>query len=389
MMKEQLIPLLAAALGVSPKGFERLNVFDSLPLAQSHGVSNLLYYALPYLPKEQQPEAAERQVLKEHAYAAAVREAVQQRELEALLARFEEEKIIVLPLKGSVIKYLYPKPAMRYMSDIDLLFDPAQAAQVRTIMEELGYVTDKYERGETDFYTSPTRMNYELHRSLRGEGFNESSRRFLDKLLSYAKPQHGREYVRALPNEEHYAYLLCHFVKHLINGGIGVRQVMDIYLCRRQWSFDEKRRDDLLRKLELTDFAATIEQLAYCWFGGCEGSAVTDELGAYILGSGAFGKDEQRIADRILKEQKKTSRVAYVIRRLFPSFHTMKNSFPKLKKAPILLPFYWFFRIFRGMLCRKEKLSDEMHTVLGTTKETVSERAAFYRRCGLKIYEER
>ena len=387
MEKNQLISLLAMALGNAVPTAVRLNVLESLPAAQAHGVANMLYYALPQLSSEKQPKEAERRLLKELAYAAAARESLQQRELDAILARFEAEHISVLPLKGCVIKQLYPKPEMRYMSDTDLLFDPAQAASVRAALEELGYTTDRFAQGYTDLYSSPTQMNYELHRSLQNEGFNENSCRFLDGLLSCARPKAGCTYVLELPKEEHYAYLLCHFVKHLLNGGIGVRQVMDIYVCRHGWAFDEERLAALLRELELTDFASTLERLADHWFSSGAGDAVTDELGAYILGSGTFGTDERRVADRMLKEQKKPNRARYVLRRVFPPFELMSFYFPRLKKRPFLLPFYWLLRIFRGIFCRKRKLSNEMDTVLRTTNETLKERAAFYRRCGLKVYE--
>lgn len=388
-MEERLILLLAAALGKTVRSADEVKVLGCLPLAQKHGVANMLYYALPCLPAEQQPAEVERRILKELAYAAAVREAVQERELDALLERFEAERIPVLPLKGCILKKLYPKPEMRYMSDVDLLFDAKQALRVREVMQALGYETAKFEQGDTDFYISPTRLNYELHRSLRDEGFHESSRRFLETLLSSAKPREGKTYILELPREEHYAYLLCHFVKHLINGGIGVRQVMDIYICKHGWSFDEKKLGTLLEQLELTEFASTLERLAECWFGEDEGDAVTDELGAYILGSGTFGTDEQRVADRMLKDQEKTNRAAYVLRRVFLPYKTMRAYFPSLKKVPFLLPFYWIFRILRGIFCRNKKLSEEINTVIRTTDETVSERAAFYCRCGLKIYEKR
>ena len=107
-MDEPLILLLGAALGRTPQNVELSNALEILPLAQAHGVANMLYYALPQLSSEKQPKEAERRLLKELAYAAAAREALQQRELDAILARFEAEHISVLPLKGCVIKQLYP-----------------------------------------------------------------------------------------------------------------------------------------------------------------------------------------------------------------------------------------------------------------------------------------
>lgn len=383
-VEEQLISLLALALG-RPSGPEgNLNFSELLQLAQKHSVANMLYYALPHLPAAQQPTPAERKLCKELAYAAATREAVQQRETDALIAHFAQERIAVLPLKGYVIKRLYPKPEMRSMSDTDLLFDPSQAARIKAVMDELGYTTRQYDEGDTDVYLSPAGMSYEFHRSLTDEGYSEGSRQFLGGLLSCARPVEENSALLALPHEEHYAYLLCHFVKHLTGRGIGVRQVMDIYLCRRRWTFDEKRLHALLERIGLAAFAETVEQLAVCWFGGGTGDAVTDELGAYILGSGTFGTLDQRTVNRMAQERQRANRVSFALRRIFPPYSFMAKSMPSLKKVPFLLLFYWIARILRSIFCRRQRLSGEMNTVLRTSDETVNERAAFFRRCGLE-----
>ncbi len=387
MENEQLIPLLAAALGTAPECTENIRVAACLPLAQAHSVANMLFYALPRLSQAQQPAPAERQVLKRLAFAAASREAIQQKELDALLTRFEEKRITVLPLKGSVLKQLYPKPELRYLSDIDLLFDAAQAQVVKATLEHLGYSCERFGQGDADIYLSPNRMKYELHRTVRNEGFSESCRCFLETLLSRAKPQEGRAFVSELPYEVHYAYLLCHFAKHLLYGGIGVRQVMDIYLCRKQWHFDEEALSILLQQLDLSAFAETLERLAGAWFGGGSGNAVTRELGVYVLGSGSFGTEEQRVIDCMLRRQKKTNRLCYALRRIFPPYNTMCFYFPILKKVAFLLPFYWIFRIFRGVFCKRQKLSAEVGAVLDATDGKLRERAAFYRRCGLRGFE--
>ena len=49
------------------------------------------------------------------------RESMQQLELENVMAHFEKEGIDYVPLKGWIIKNLYPKPDMRSMCDVDIL----------------------------------------------------------------------------------------------------------------------------------------------------------------------------------------------------------------------------------------------------------------------------
>ncbi len=58
---------------------------------------------------------------------------------EMLFERFEQEKIWYLPLKGTVIKDLYPSIGLRQMADFDILFDRKYQEKVRDIFLELGF----------------------------------------------------------------------------------------------------------------------------------------------------------------------------------------------------------------------------------------------------------
>ena len=60
----------------------------------------------------------------------------------AILEELEKAGIWYMPLKGSVLKSLYPKIGMRQMSDNDILCDPARMQDVRTVMENLGFSVD-------------------------------------------------------------------------------------------------------------------------------------------------------------------------------------------------------------------------------------------------------
>lgn len=388
-MSNYLIFVLSSALGKSWNSSAQIDFSACLSLAMAHGVAPMLYYALPALPEGLLPDENFRSVLKKIAYSAATRNAIQDREMAEILDLFRANKLKLLPLKGYVIKKLYPKPDMRQMSDTDLLIDGSQAGQVKACLEGLGFTNNRFDQGDTDIYTSPSGLRYEVHRSLEGEGFNEPSREFLIELLRFAVPSQKDEPILSLPAEEHYVYVLCHFVKHLLSGGIGVRQVMDIFLCRKKWVMDGEKLSGLLKRLELTDFAATVERLANSWFDEAEGNSVTEELGRYILGSGVFGKEQQRITDRMLKEEKSKGKIVYLFSRLFPGYKSMCFYYPVLKKFPFLLPVFWIWRMIYALLFRRKKLLREVGTVNETDSSALRERAAFYRRCGLKVFSDR
>ena len=387
-MNNDMIALLSSALGDSWEGSREPDFAACIPLTQAHGLSGMLYYALPQIPLELHPDKEIRDFLKKAAYISAARDAIQDRELRELGEAFFRESLAVLPLKGYEIKKLYPKPEMRHMSDTDLLIDPMQAEAVRRCLEKLGYRTDRYDNGSTDIYTSPSGLRYEVHRSVKEEGFHEPARCFLKKLLSYAVPDETDGGLLRLPYEEHYAYMLCHFAKHLLYGGIGVRQVMDLHLCRKKWGMNEEKLGALLKELELSAFAVTVERLAMHWFGGGPADPVIEELGEYIIDSGIFGNEEQRVLDRMLQQKKNRGKLSYIFYRLFPNYKTMCFYYPVLRKWAVLLPAMWVWRAFYALIWRRDKLKKEVNTMNGTDDTVLQERAAFYQRCGLNVYPE-
>lgn len=384
----QFLDLIKGTLNQRPSDLSIEDPGKLIRLFEAHGLPHFLFYHAQRSSEALMPDQRYRQHLKRMAFVSATKDATQDREMNEIASAFSKDRLWVLPLKGYEIKHLYPGSEMRHMSDTDILIDVIQAEQVKACLDSIGFKNERFNQGSTDIYISPAGMLYEVHRSLEEEGFNRQSCKFLSKLLSFAVPSEDNEFFLHLPYEDHYAYILCHFVKHLLSGGIGVRQVMDIYLCRKKWEFDEEKLAKLLAELELTEFAATIEKLANHWFGSGEGDAVTEELGEYILGSGVFGKEEQKVADRMLKEEKKQSKFSYVLSRLFPSYKTMCFYYPVLKKWAVLLPVFWVWRMIYALIFRRDKLKREVSTVSETDRDAVAQRALFYRRCGLNVYPE-
>ena len=60
----------------------------------------------------------------------------EQRELERL---FEEKGIINQPMKGAVLRFYYPAPQMREMSDLDILFAEQNMGEAQELLKERGY----------------------------------------------------------------------------------------------------------------------------------------------------------------------------------------------------------------------------------------------------------
>lgn len=349
-----------------------------LQLAQKHAIAGLLYPAV----KRISPQPAILPELKKLAFGAATREQLQSQELAQITDACEQAKIPILLLKGCILKALYPIPSLRYMSDIDLLIEPKCANEVDSILLSMEFREEKTDASSTKVYRSPQGMRYEIHLDLSTEGYDEASKRFASELMARSVPIEGKSYIRILPQEDHYAYLLCHFVKHFIYGGIGVRQLIDICLCRKKWQMEEEKLHSLLDSLGLTEFHQNLQSLTKYWFEDAEATDSVKELGEYILSSGVFGNETHRSTDRMLQQGEG---FAYLWRRTFPPYRTMREYFPILKKLPFLLPLFWIWRTLRAVLFRRKKLKAEVSAFETTDSEMIAERAAFYERCGLSL----
>ena len=64
---------------------------------------------------------------------------IYQAERARILRAFDERGIWYLPLKGILIKDMYPESSMREMSDNDILCDSEKMSEVREVMESLGF----------------------------------------------------------------------------------------------------------------------------------------------------------------------------------------------------------------------------------------------------------
>ena len=83
-----------------------------------------------------------------------------------VLEKMEETGIWYMPLKGSVLKNLYPRYGMREMADNDILFDKERGDDLRQIMVGRGFTVENYDNGPHDIYLKKPVYNFEMHRTL-------------------------------------------------------------------------------------------------------------------------------------------------------------------------------------------------------------------------------
>lgn len=332
--------------------------FDCLySFSKSHGVDNMVYAAL-YDLKIAVPKAVMEKFEERHMMSVLM-DTKQAYELEQIGKTFEEEGIDYLPLKGSVVKYLYPAEYYRQSGDIDILIRAEDEEKIVPIMMKLGYQLDD-EHSNHDVHVSykkPPFIEIEIHRQLIRNC--DRSYKFLKSTWNYVELKEGHTYCYQMSNEYLYTHLLAHLCKHLYLGGAGIRLITDLYLMIYKTKLNEDVLSGYLRKAKLTDLNRMVVGLVKKWF---DKDYIIDNdvevLEKIILESGSFGNLEMRSV--MTNSNTKSYKIKTFIHRLFPPARVLKGRYAFLEKKPYLLPIMWIYRFFDIGIFERETISTKV-----------------------------
>lgn len=307
----------------------------------------------------------------------------QQEALDKFLAALEEKKIPYLPLKGTVIRGLYPRPELRTMGDADILIPRQFYEQVVPIVREQGY-----EFGlETthDFSWRSAGLYLELHHCLVPE--DEDFYDYYADSWRFARPIPGVS-RHEMSVEDTYLFLFTHFTKHCRCSGVGIRQMTDLWLyAKAHPDMDQAYLQQELEKLGLSAFYANVRETLRVWFGDGAESQMTRVITEHIANSGVFGFDKNSQLVHALKvmgtDTVKKPKWKLYLDQVFPPYDRMCYIFPVLKKWPVLLPFYYVWRLFRAVFLHNSTSMEKMKNLTRITDEELDEKKAMLDYIGL------
>lgn len=276
----------------------------------------------------------------------------------------DENGIWYLPLKGALLKDIYPKTTIREMSDNDILCDRDRMEDVRSVMEELGYTCELFGKYNHDKYTKMP-LSFEMHTQLfvayDVPVIAEYYMSIKEKLLKDSDNRCGYH----MTDEDFYLYILCHIYKHYIKSGTGLRSLLDIYIYNKVKgdSLDRRYIADELEKLGVVKFEKDFRKLADRVFSGDElTDGVMDDLDTFIS-SGCFGSGRNRIENRLSGDDVDKAKRLYLVRRIFPDEIYLKSFYPTVYRHRILYPFLVVYRPFKGFVTKRQKLLREFRYV--------------------------
>lgn len=281
-----------------------------------------------------------------------------------VLGSFEKAGIWYAPLKGCVIKDLYPRIGMRQMSDIDILFDPSRTEDVRMIMEGLGFEAyGSIGTGVHDIYHKAPIFNFEMHRALFGVAHDNKLCEYYADVKDILIPGDDNNYGYHFSDEDFYIYMISHEYKHYTGSGTGIRSLLDTYvfLTKKADCLNYEYINAEIGKLGLTEYEAQNRTLALRLFeGGSFGKEEEDMLESF-LSSGTYGSLGNFVSNG-MKRYANTEfpKVKYVLRRIFIPVNYVRANFPLFIKYPFLLPFLPFYRVGRALLFRRKRIMAEL-----------------------------
>ena len=295
-------------------------------------------------------------------------------ERKIILDKLEDEHIWYMPLKGSILKDIYPMLGMRQMADNDILCDSTKMADVRDIFISEGYICEHFGQRNHDIYFKEPVLNFEIHSSL----FPPLHIGNLYEYFKDVKPKlikdDGNEFGYHFSDEDFYVFMVAHEYKHFSGGGTGVRSLVDTYIFLRKFeqTLDWDYIDTELEKLDIVSYEKKNRELAMKVFSGIRLTEDEKELLDYYIFSGTYGNVEHSVNNK-LKEYGTGAfaKFRYMLGRLFvpvsendPRYAGYLSYYSWFYEKKYRLPLLFFYRLWLGVTKSRKRSVNEIRILI-------------------------
>ena len=291
-------------------------------------------------------------------------------ELENIYKAFNESGIEYMPLKGAVLKKLYPKPEMRVMGDGDILIKTEQYDIICEKMQALGF-TEILE-SDHELIWNKSNLHVELHKRLI-PSYNKDYYSYYGDGWRFAKPDAGSCYK--MSDEDTFVYIFTHYAKHYRDGGIGIRHITDLYVFLiSNPQLDKEYIETELNKLGLLEFYKNTINTIGVWFYNKSENDISDFITDRIFESGSYGTYVSHILSGAVKASNSGRNAKYkkMFKLVFLPYKDMCRKYPILKKTPLLLPIMWIGRIINILFTKRDKITKQRKELKYMTEENIA-----------------
>lgn len=274
---------------------------------------------------------------------------------------FDESKISYIPLKGTIIRSMYPKFWMRTSCDVDILVHEEDLDRaVDTLLAAGWRVASKKNFHDISLF-SPNNIHLELHYNIK-ENIN-SMDLLLEKVWEFSALDSGYCYKES--PEFFLFHHIAHMAYHFQGGGCGIRPFIDLWVLEHKLHIDEVKYKALIKEAKLEKFEKQAFRLEHYWFENGESDELIENMERYIVLGGVYGSPKQSM---IIKQEKFRGRIGYFIHRIIMPYESMIILYPILKKHKWLLPFMEIHRWGKAISAR-ERIVEETKIALNVQKD--------------------
>lgn len=338
---------------------KEINLSDLYTVAEHHSLTAITAFAL------------EDASIQSHSFSEAKAKSIRKQVLmnsqkELLFKQMEQENIWYMPMKGDVLKDLYPRFGMRQMADFDILFDAERAEDVKSILIDMGFNAEHFGTGNHDCYYKEPVYNFEMHRSLFGAyheyRFQEYYDNVKDRLIKDPEKRFGYHFSP----EDFYVYMIAHEYKHYSAGGTGLRSLLDTYVFLSKHMLDMKYVETEVDKLGISQFEQRNRSIAFHLFRNERLTDEEQEILEYILSSGTYGSVEHSIGNRMRnngwnKFEYAVHRFSVPLSKTNKDYVAFARQYPVFYQYKILIPVLPFYRLYRSL--KQGRLKSEFRII--------------------------
>ena len=275
--------------------------------------------------------------------------------LKKIAAALDDAQIPYIPLKGAILRELYPAPELRTSCDIDVLVkeDDLEKA-VKTIENATDFVKKK--RYYHDISMINSQAHLELHFSILEN--MENIDKFLSRVWDYAVPDDVSRY--RLTPEFQIFHIVAHMSYHMVHGGLGIRPFLDLWLLRTKTEYYEETVRQMCSDCSILTFYEKCCDLVDSWMTGKQAPEELAKLEEYVLIGGVFGNKENALASK----QREHRGFSYFFHRVFMRRVLLEAEYPELREKPYLMPICQMKRWLRLLNHKKrEQIRKEIANV--------------------------
>lgn len=293
--------------------------------------------------------------------------AMQTMKTERFLRLYQQFNYQVIVVKGLICRNLYSNPDLRTSNDEDLYVKKEHFENTKETLLNNGFILVEESEDVSTFVCRQTGLSIELHTALFSEeskAYGNYQQHFTNVFDRAIIHEIQGVKVYSLHPTDHLLFLMTHFVKHFLHGGVGIRQMLDMVLYIEKYTKQINWYDlyNILKELNIYTFILNIINISIKELGMIHNilpfpidyyehlEKNYEDLLSDIIDAGVFGKSSmERLHSSTMTLNATESGKSNVLKSIFPTRKELQGRYPYLKKSALLLPVAWASRIYHYM----------------------------------------